>query len=339
MKKGLIIALSLAFAVGFYTMRPVQAAENNDFEVQPVLPDNQTDQTENFYDLKVASGTEQTLQLRIQNFTNKTITVQSDIRNAYTQVGGGINFDAHYTDKTLQHPLTTLLTQPKTQATIKLSPHEATTLNTTLKIPQTGIKGMVYGDWHFIEKPNPDAKDHTAVKSHYAYSVGILLQGKGYASASANLTYQHTRPFLYNKHPAMAIAVKNDQPMAMRQVAITGEIAQEGKGNTKRSFRNSNVTIAPNSTLKVPISWNYDSMQPGTYKIKLHVKGQNYATRFPIDKTFVKTFTVAKSTADHLNKHAAKKPKNNWIPVTIGVAGLWLLAVGSLIWLLAVRPR
>lgn len=340
MKKLLFATLGLAFALGLGQIQSVHAASSNDFEVQPVLPDNQTDQSENFYDLKVAKDTEQTLQLRIQNFTNKTITVKSDIRNAYTQVGGGIDFSATAaTDQTLKHPLTTLLTLPKAQQTITLSAHEATTLTANLKIPKTGLKGMVYGDWHFTEKVNAKTEKHTAVKAHYAYSVGVCLQGKGYAQTSAALTYQNTRPFLYNKHPAMAITVKNSQPMAMRQVAITGQIALVGKANTKRTFQNSQVMIAPNSTLQVPISWNYDSMQPGKYQIKLHINGQNYANRFPIDQTFVKHFTVARSTADRLNQRAAKKPKNQWLPVTVGIGGLWLLAVGSLIWLLAVRPR
>lgn len=339
MKKLIFAVLSLAFAVGLGQHHFVQAASGNDFEVQPVLPDNQTDQTENFYDLKVTKSSQQTLQLRIQNFTNKTITVKSDIRNAYTQIGGGIDFDAKTFDSSMKYPLTTLLKLPKAQQTITLSAHEATTLTAELKIPSTGIQGMVYGDWHFSEKVAAKSKTHTAVNAHYAYSVGVCLQGKGYHEASAALTYEHTRPFLYNKHPAMAITVKNTQPMAMRQVAITGEIAQVGKADTKRRFTNSSVMIAPSSTLQVPISWNYDSMKPGKYQIKLRVKGQNYANRFPIDKTFVKSFTVARSTTNDLNQRAAKKPKNQWIPVTVGLGVLWLLAVGSLIWLLAVRPR
>ncbi|MFD1483936.1 DUF916 and DUF3324 domain-containing protein [Lacticaseibacillus baoqingensis] len=332
---GILLGITLAANL------PVHAAsdDQNDFEVQPVLPDNQTNMAENFYDLKVKGSDRQTLQLRIQNFTGKTITVNSNIRNAYTQIGGGIEFTPKPRTQSLKHPLTHMLTLPKAQQTITLGPHEATTLSAALSVPKESFKGMVYGDWHFTEKVAGATKNHTAIKAHYAYSVGVLLQGKHYATTSAALKYAGTRPMLYNKHPAMAIAVANPQPMAMRQVAIKAQIMRQGDRNTVRTYQATKKMIAPNSTLKAPISWNYDAMKPGTYQIKIQVQGQNYANRFPIDQTFTRTFKVAQQTADKLNAQAAKKPKNRWLPAAITSGVLWLMAVGSLIWVLAVKPR
>ena len=80
-------------------------------------------------------------------------------------------------------------------------------------------------------------------------------------------------------------------------------------------------------------------MKPGTYRIKIRIQGQNYVNRFPIDQTFTRTFKVAKQTAQNLNDKAAKKPANHWLTAAIGIGGLWLLAVASLIWVLAVKPR
>ncbi|WP_225419716.1 DUF916 and DUF3324 domain-containing protein [Lapidilactobacillus wuchangensis] len=343
-KFKIMILLLLGLAIGFAPRFAVAAADNedqNDYEVQPILPDNQVNMSANFFDLEMQPEQEQTIQLRIQNFTSKTIKVESDIRNAYTQNGGGIDFAPTGTklDNTLKVPLTDLATLTEQDKVINLGPKEAKVVTTTIKMPKQLHQGMIYGDWHFIQRVKKDAKQATAVKANYAYSIGIALRGRQYDETTASMRYVKTAPFLYNKHPAMGIELQNPAPMAFRKASVSAEIIRQGERDSGRTFQANNFMVAPNSTLKLPISWNYDAMKPGVYKIKVKFTGQNYANRFPMTWTFTKQFKVAEKEASDLNQKAAKKPKNKWVVPMIGVGLLWTIALGGLIWLLAVRPH
>ncbi len=316
-------------------------AGTNDYEVQPVLPESQVNMAENFYDLKLAPGQTQTIQLRIQNFTSKTIKVKSGLGNAVTQTGGGIVFEgaAAKPDVSLKHPFTTLATQPHGQATVTLGPRRAKTLSVTITMPQKAYAGMIYGDWHFSEAIGNKAKARNAVGAKYAYSVGVLLRGTDFRQTFPKLRYKNTEPFLANRHPAMGINIQNTAAMAMRQVSILAKVSLVGSHDITRVYSKTGVMIAPSSTLKIPISWNYNTMKPGTYKVSVVIKGQNYGNRFPMTLKFNRQFRVAAKKAAAINEKAVKKPKNKWVPVAYATGALWLVALGSLIWMLAVRPR
>lgn len=89
-----LIAAAACILVGLAPQSVVATSktETTDFEVQPVLPDAQANMKLNYFDLVYSKDTTHTIQMRVQNISDKNITVKSDLRNAYTQDGGGIDF-------------------------------------------------------------------------------------------------------------------------------------------------------------------------------------------------------------------------------------------------------
>ncbi|WP_164507618.1 DUF916 and DUF3324 domain-containing protein [Loigolactobacillus zhaoyuanensis] len=292
-----LIGIILAMA-SFVLLRPDQAfaavtTEQSDFEIQPILPDEQVDMSLNYFNLSYPRDVKRTIRMRVQNFTDHKIVVHSDLRNAYTQSGGGIDFTAKKTglDSSLQTPFTQVAKLTKGAELIKLNPKEVKIISATIQMPKKDYRGMIYGDWHFIEYGNKGTKGANAVGGNYAYSVGIILQGSPYLSYP-DLKYVETKPILYQRHPAMGIKLRDPKVMAITKATVSAVILKKGVLGSTHSFKATNVSIAPNSTLTLPISWNYEQLKAGEYEIRVKVKGQNFANKFPQTWQFKKWIEV-----------------------------------------------
>ncbi|MFR7699643.1 MAG: DUF916 domain-containing protein, partial [Lacticaseibacillus paracasei] len=144
-----LIAAAACILVGLAPQSVVAASktETTDFEVQPVLPDAQANMKLNYFDLVYSKDTTHTIQMRVQNISDKNITVKSDLRNAYTQDGGGIDFtpSTKNLDRSLKTPFTTVATLDKGGATIQLAPKQMKVISATIKMPKQRYDGMIYG--------------------------------------------------------------------------------------------------------------------------------------------------------------------------------------------------
>ncbi|XRJ96767.1 DUF916 and DUF3324 domain-containing protein [Latilactobacillus sakei] len=321
-------------------LKPAQAAtdQNADFEVQPVFDTSQTNQNLNYYNLKYAPGTTHQIKLRIQNYTEHPVTVYSKFKNAITGVGGENAFTASTKglDRSLKVPLTSVvrLDGPKK---ITLKAEEIRYLTATIQMPKENFRGMIYGSWHFIEYLQDKPKDRSEATSNYAYSLGVILQGKPFR-VYPELKYQGTTPELYQGHPALTIQLRNTQPMVLNQVALTATVTKQGVFPTKRVYQVTNRVINPNSKLKIPVSWEYDQLKPGKYQVQVKVVGQNYWNHLPMVWRINKQFTVKNTAIKAINQQAIHKPINQWAIASLASGIMLVLATGALIVLIRQRP-
>lgn len=311
--------------------------EMGDFEIQPILPDNQVNLKSNYFDLQTKPEMTQTLSMRVQNFTDHEITVKSDLRNAFTQTGGGIDFKKSPTglDKSLKTPLTSVMKLDKGSEKIVLGPQEATIITATVTMPKDKYQGIIYGDWHFVEYNDKKNDKKTSVTSNYAYSLGVILRGSNY-KIHPNLVYKTTEPMLYNRHPAMGIQLRNIKAMAMTKVSMKGTIKKVGSSD-ERSFVTTGKTIAPNSVITLPISWVYDTLEPGTYEVTAKVHGLSFWNNYPMDFSFKKEITIKKDDTDKINRQSIKKPVNKWMITSIVVGVLFVLSLVQMLRVLFYR--
>lgn len=254
-------------------------SEKTDFEVQPVLPDAQTNTQLNYFDLVYLKDSTHTIQMRVQNFSDKNITVASDLRNAYTQDGGGIEFTPKTSDldPSLKHPFTTVATLDRGSATIKLAPKQMKVITATITMPKTNYDGMIYGDWHFIERVDKGKSGSTAIGSNYAYSVGVVLRGQNY-EVFPDVKYDETKPILFQKHPALGVTLRNVEPMAISQAKVDVSIgADQGE---VRTYQASNVMIAPNSKNGFPCLLELRRDEAGDLSHQSNDKGLEYLQSF-----------------------------------------------------------
>ncbi|MSD83887.1 DUF3324 domain-containing protein [Lactobacillus curvatus] len=315
----------------------VQAAvktQNSDFEIQRLATKSQINEDLKYFDLKIKPGKQETIKMRIQNFSDHKITVKTAIRNSYTQIGGGLNFTkkTNNLDKSLKTPLTKIAQVNKADRVINLGPQEARDVSTTVTMPDDSTSGVIYGDWQFVEYMNKKSTD-SAVSSNYAYSVGIALRGSRY-KVYPELKYSQIKPMLYENHPAMGIELRNIQPMLLQNVTMQAVVSKAGLFSSKHIFKTTKSKIAPNSKITLPISWAYDALKAGKYDVNVKVSGENDWNHLPMSWTFKKTLTVKKEDAERINQTAIKQPKNKWMYVSVASGALLLVVTSELLKLL-----
>lgn len=333
-----LMTVLIGIVIGSHQMvRADVQTQNADFEVQPILPAEQENQNLNYFDLSLAKGETKTIQMRIQNFTDHQIIVYSDLRNAMTQVGGGINFQSTLKglDQSLKKPFTKLAKLDKDSQKIVLNPQQTKVVKATIKMPSERTNGLIYGDWHFIEYLNKKG-GQSSVASNYAYSVGVALRGQHYR-VYPELKYQQATAILYNQHPAMGIQIRNPQPMAVNKVSAKAVVTKQGVFASKRVFNMSNKSIAPNSVLTLPISWDYDRLEPGKYTVEAEIKGQNLWNKLPMTWHFKKQFTIKADDVKTINAQSIKKPANKWAYVATASGILMLVSTVGLVRVLKIR--
>lgn len=330
-----VMCLLLGIGLWQSSNQIVQASEtvqqNSDFEVQAILPEEQVNQDLSYFDLAMADGQTKKIQIRVQNFSNHEITVQTQVRNAQTAVGGGFEFKTagQRLDDSLKTPLTSVVKLDKGFERVTLKAKEAKLVTATVKMPTDHFRGMIYGDWNFTEYMKDKAGDESSVSSNYAYSVGILLQGKPF-KVYPELKYRTTEPILYSHHAAMGIKLQNRQPMAIKNVTAKATISKNGIFAGKHAVKLAGKKIAPNSTFTIPLSWSYDALKPGKYTIEVAVTGENFWNKLPMSWHFKKTITVSKSATENINRQALKKPINKWAYVATAMGALTLVSAAGL---------
>lgn len=332
--RKMILGLALGVMGGLSLTQQVQAdakTQNADFEIQPVTPTEQIDASKNYFDVEFKPGSTHTIEMRVQNFTNHKITVKSELQNGMTQQGGGLNYQttADGLDESLKHPLTTLGSVEKADRILHLGPNETTVIQANIKMPNDRVNGLISGSWHFIEYLNNGKKTNQSISSNYAYETGIILRGTHY-KVYPELKYDSVSPILVDNRPAMGIKLRNVQSMVLRKVNVKAVVTKKGLFSDKRIFENSNSSIAPNSSLVLPVSWSYDDMKPGKYDVAVKVTGENLWNKLPMTWTFKKTFTVSKQSASAINKRSIQRPTNKWLYAFTASGVMLLVAAASL---------
>ncbi|WP_056950566.1 DUF916 and DUF3324 domain-containing protein [Latilactobacillus fuchuensis] len=317
------------------TNQQVQAAtssdaSNTDFEVIPLKPGTQVDTTKNYYDLKIKPGETETLQMQVKNYADHKITIYAGLGNAFTQNGGDMSFKttAPDVDSSVSPSFTSIATMPKKYQKIELAAREGKNITATVTMPEGSQRGMIYGDWHFIEyaKNKSDVKSQVpGASSNYSYSVGVALHGTNY-KVYPELKYEKVEPILNNSQPAMAINLRNTQPMIITGATVKAAITKDGLFSSKHVNTVTNKMIAPNSVMRMIIPWNFDQLKPGKYTVDVTVQGNNLWNQLPMTWKFKKHFTIKSQQVKKINAAALKKPTNKWAYVATAAGVLTLIS-------------
>lgn len=324
-----IIKASLALGVTWLALNSNVAKANQiqraDFEVQPIQNIEQVDKSMNYFDVRFKPGTTRTLRMRVQNFTDHPITLESTLENGMTQEGGDMKFQTSTTglDASLKQPLTTIAKLAPGARKIHLEPQSATIVSATVKMPAEEFRGMIAGGWRFKQILKNKGRHSQSVTSHYAYLMSINLRGKPYR-IYPEMKYAATQPMLADGHPALGIKLRNTQPMIIKDVAFKATITKNGLFKSKRVFEKDGSSIAPNSTVILPLSWQYRTLHPGTYHVDVEVTGQNFWNQLPMTWHFKEAFKVTRKGARVVNQKANKRPLNRWGIVSI-MSGIALM--------------
>jgi len=155
------------------------ASEFN-FAVTPTIPENQVDKSKTYFDLKMAPGAKQTVEIQLRNDTDEDITIENTVNSATTNLNGVVEYGQNgiKPDKTLRFNLKDYVEAPKE---IILPKHSQKTLPLTITMPKDSFDGVMAGGITLKEKKketttSADQSKGLAINNEYSYVVAIILQ-------------------------------------------------------------------------------------------------------------------------------------------------------------------
>lgn len=153
-------------------------ANEMNFSVKAILPENQRDNTHTYFDLNVVPGTTQVVEVELKNETDKDVTVQTVANTAITNDNGIVEYtnEKPKLDKSLVTPFSKLAS---VQSEITIPKQSSLRLPITLKIPEKSFDGVILGGLYFKEKETDQDtqknKEDVQIENKFSYTIGVLL--------------------------------------------------------------------------------------------------------------------------------------------------------------------
>lgn len=297
----------------------VEAAGDKSYSIQSVLPDNQIDKDESYFDLKVEPNKDQTLKIIIFNTGSKSIKVTAEVNNAYTADSATIGYDK-YNKSTYKSDLPELssLVEGSRKQTVNLKAGESKEVSFKVKSPNKEYKGIILGGVTTIANVSPTKSKNLNIQNQVRYVKGVVLRSKDDA-VNPDMHLTDAFPKAVSGSKGIAFTMDNTAPININNVKLKSRIKH---GSKTLNYHAKNLQIAPNSKFNyfIPI----DDFTAGTYKAKITLTGKN-----GFKQTFTKTISVSKTDVKEVQKQTEPVRQNNhqWIIILVGIIILVIVAV------------
>ncbi|MFO1546798.1 DUF916 and DUF3324 domain-containing protein [Lactiplantibacillus plantarum] len=287
-----------------------KTTQSNDigFSVAAKIPNNQIDQHNSYFDLKMTRGRQQQIQTTIYNVTNADIKVRTAIHTAYTNGNGIIEYvtPTKSYDPSLKYRMDQI-TKIQGPTTITIPANGSKVVTATFTMPKQAVNGVILGGWYFkrvANKVTGSVKGSMNIANQYSYVIGL-------------------------KYTAGIVP----QPQ-LKLDTITARLTSKNSGKVIKNFTQKNVQLAPNSVYKVPILTGINRLQAGSYHVRLVAKNTDH--RWVFDKDFV----ISTAAADKYNQASVDNSGMSvgWF-ILFGALGMLIIGLIGLLIFFWIKKR
>lgn len=332
---GLLLSLSL-LVVGLFgwpltSSAATQPAAN--FVVTPLLPKNQLNTKDGYFNLKVTPGSTQVLQLSVTNPGTSSRQIDVSPVNATTADTGTIVYiPSDRTDPSAQTTFTKMTSKP---ISLTLGAHQGKTVTFETKIPKSGFTGEILGGLFVTNPKTSEASSkrnaqNFQLANRYAVTTAVALWCQPNKPISAKVQLASTK-VSYSKTdtaPMVVAKLRNLAPIAFGDLQMRAQIFEQANGHQVVSQTLKNRSMAPNSWFDSAIGLGDKPLPAGRYTLKLKLASGDRHWNF------TRPFTLSKAHAQEQN--TSTKPANSHQQVWFWLAGgsvLVLLIIGGAYWL------
>ena len=352
LKKVVLLLILISFSVIGIKAHTMTA----DFSVSPLLPANQFKANEGFFDLLMKPGEQQEVEVRVINYSAKSLSIEIAVANATTNSNGLVEYVPNKIkpDKSLLYPLKDYVSYP---AEPTIPPRSSQLVTFKVIMPSENFKGVIAGGLTFKAKQKDETqlklKQGEALTSQYQYNIALLLhQNKEIIPPELKLTNMQVSAL--DRDCVINVNLQNSAMTYLSGMNIEATIKGKTNPGLKYSLKNSGLQMAPNSNFNLPIpmigqAGGDKTLQAGKYHLQLVAYGKNSPegkyeskdaqgnqAKYEYKWTFDRDFTVTKEEVGVLNRQAANKYQDdliNWLVFSVILFVLLpILAVMLLIW-------
>lgn len=333
-KKIVVLILSFVYIVYlFFPSMGYANAENQSnsapggFSFEVIQPENQRNKEVTYFDLLMQPGQKQTVQMRMNNSSNKEIKVSIKLNSAKTNSNGVIEYGPNKIpkDKSVTYDFNEIVKAPKE---VEIPAGESQLVGFELTMPKSEFNGFVSGGIQLQQVDDEGEKKETEsgmVVNKFAYLVGMLLSESELEGIKPDLKLNSVYPELQNFRNAVFINFSNTQPVYTEGMSVNVQINKKNSEEILYETKKNNMRMAPNSMIDFPISMNGEEMKPGTYRANILVTttaGGKWAWK--------QEFKITKEDADKFNEQdlsLAQDRSIQWGIISVIIGIVLLLAI------------
>lgn len=306
----------LLLLVGAFLVNAVNVfADITNVSVTPQIETGDTDK----FEMVVKPGDKRVLTIAFTNFGSAVERLKIQPTNAQTDANG--NFIYREIVKKGTDGLAAAFAEMTSSKRIILQPQQSKTVTINVNTPTDNFDGVIYGGLNIYSvnaQGQPLNNESTNIPVIITQTnQNVSGQGKIGGIKAEAIGYQ----------PNIVIQLKNSKPGEAKNVAYNLMIQRKGFfsflgfNGRKVPVYQSDLTIAPNSTLPIPVNYKQQPLKAGKYQVtgSFTINGKT--------KKVNETYSLSQTAVEQVNKHSKGLIYDKtWIFVLV-IAGLILLIV------------
>jgi hypothetical protein len=218
------------------------------FSVNTVLPENQRNNGNSFFDLIVYPGQEQDLIITIENMQDREVLMLVEVITASTSRNAEINYTSPgQPDETQKISIADILIP--SESTITVPPETIIQVPLRLKVPSEPFEGILLGSIKVTAEPTEEEMAAGGIINRFAHVSAVrLMQSEG---ADENIPVEFllrdVTAELTNHRVSIVARIGNPEPRIVRGFTASAEITPAGSNQVFFERQMRDAEIAPNS--------------------------------------------------------------------------------------------
>lgn len=296
MRKGLLLLLSVMMSM-FLPMNVVFAEDSVPtvgFQAEAQLPEIQVNKDVSYFDVGVKPNEKFTLHVKVENPTDKEVTVIPSIHRAKTNGGGVVEYltKSEKIGANAQANIEEIATINEKE--INLKPKEIYDLKIEVNMPNKELEGIQAGAIQLLQK---DSEEQTGnVHNQFAREIGLILESSSPEKIDSKLTLNQVTAGQVNARNAVLMSIENSQPKFTVLTDLKGVIQEKDSGKKVAETSINEGKLAPNEFFDFPVSLDGKEFEEGTYMAIFTAKEGEKTWKLE------KEFTVTNQESEKLNQ-------------------------------------
>lgn len=314
-----------------------EAADSMSVGVSAVIPDNQIDKGQTYFDLLMKPGQEQDVEIKLSNSSDEDKTVNISINPGTTNDNGVAEYNTKVTsknkDSSLKVPISDIVEYEKEVVIPKKSEVKSTI---KIKMPNEAYDGVIVGGIRVSEKDGSEGKKDDSEKAgvqinnKFVYTIGLQLRtNESLDGIKPDLVLDKKKiiPKQVNFRNVVGINLQNTQPIYIRDLEVEAKVYKKGSKEVLHETKKTGLKMSPNSNFNFGVDWENKELQGGDYVASVRAYSKDYDQEWKWDN---QEFHIDAETAKKLNEKAVGLEKDNtklYIMIGIGLILLLLIII------------
>ncbi|MET2059699.1 DUF916 domain-containing protein [Enterococcus faecium] len=289
MKKNVflyLISIFLLLLMGNSNSVYSEEMKSNDsvrFNVKAILPENQLNKENSFFDLRVAPNQKQEIELLITNTSSKEEVYEIAINQAYTNKQGFIDYALKSESEKNQYkfPIEDIVDVPDK---VTVLANQSKKVSISLKIPDKPFVGEILSAFQIKKEDN----DQNGINNSYGYIIGLRLTQND-QQVKRKLTLEKIEAKEISQQDKLLITFHNPEMESYGSLKykITLINTKDNKTVYNKEFKD--LQISPESLYEMELNLEEVEIPNGIYQVKIEVSDAknnkwNFEENVDVDK-------------------------------------------------------